>query len=726
MATSENFGDQSHDLNKYSETVTENLNRPFTVSGRRGYLVGHMDGSFPDLGHHIPGEMGGLWTPPVKLADGWWFGVREAGSNTDWQWLFGAACTSFTMSPGRASRQFSLKVGGTEVKATQDFLIADDEPAHFISLTLENPAGQNLNLEVVWLVRFDIRGAWWSEWPDRPDQASFDPASGAIVGRDSLTTAWGVFIQGDAAPLSGEVGPDLWGPEQTGSLKGSDNRKEGIYRQQEELQGEGISGQLIYAAELAPNSEKTLNFVIAGNDHFDQSQQQWAGRLLANRQSYLDRKLAAQAELLARTPSLTTPQPEYSRIFDGSALCLDMLTQDIPNLGHGIMAGLQGFAWYFGCDTYYTLSGLLVSGQAKTGVDTLNILANYGRKQRGRIPHEIVQTGELFNPGNQVETGEFATSVERAFRWTGDRAFLEEVYPVVVEGIFKFLLEDSDPEGTLLPEGPGILELSTALRGRKLDVAASLYQGLQSLAYLAGVLGDEPTRQHCADLTEKVRAQINKYFFDPAQGEYVWRIESDLSIRPGEPPHGYVNLEFGVVQDLDRAKGMFELVESPAHTGPRGLILPGSTDFVMAIQNAILALAEFRYNRPDEGLRYLQYCADEYAYYMPWAIPEFIGHDSCFIQAWSSATFNWLAVQGFFRLNPDPARHVIEVRPQLPSSWNFLEVKNLSLWGTAYDLRLDRETDGSIKFSSAPSQGDSAGSAQFEVITDPVAPVSFV
>jgi hypothetical protein len=714
-------------LGQFSETVSENLGRPFTVSGRRGYLVGYMDGTFPDLGHHIPGEMGGLWTPPVKLADGWWFGLREAGSAGEWEWLCGENTHRFTMSPGGADGEFAVKMGEAEVTATTEIFMAAHDPACFVSLTLANPTGQTLKLALNWLVRFELRGAWWSEWPDRPDNAVYNPADGSIVARDSLTSSWGAFICGDRLPVNGSVGANLWGPEKTGSVKGSDHRPEGVLRNPAELQGEGISGQLTYAVELAPNSSQTLHFVVAGNHHFDENQAEWAGQLLANRAKLLAEKLAEQTALLEKTPQLKAPRADYRRIFDGSALCLDLLTQDMPNLGLGIMAGLQGFAWYFGCDTYYTLSGLLVSGQAKTGIATLRLLANYGKHQRGRIPHEIVQTGELYNAGNQVETGEFATSVERAFRWTGDREFLAEVYPVVVEGIFKFLLEDSDPEGTLLPEGPGLLELSSALRGRKLDVAASLYQGLQSLAYLAGVMNDADTKQRCEALVEKVREQIEKHFWDKTQGEYVWRIEHDLSIRPGEPTHSYVNLEFGVEQGAERAARMFELVEGSKHTGPRGIILPGSKDLVMAIQNAIVALAEFRYNRPDEGLRYLQFCADEYAYYMPWAIPEFIGHDSCFIQAWSSATFNWLAVQGFFRLNPDPARGVIEVRPQLPKDWPYLEVKNLRLWGAAYDLRLDRQSDGPVKYSWQLNEANPAATpAQFEVSTETTAPVSFV
>ena len=38
------------------------------------------DGRYPATGFHTRGEMGGFWTPPIKLLDGLWFGV-------DGQWL---------------------------------------------------------------------------------------------------------------------------------------------------------------------------------------------------------------------------------------------------------------------------------------------------------------------------------------------------------------------------------------------------------------------------------------------------------------------------------------------------------------------------------------------------------------------------------------------------------------------------------------------------------------
>ena len=66
------------------------LSSPMLTAGNRVYMVGHQDGSFPELGWHIQGEMGGIWNHPIKLMDGF-----EA---------------SFTMSDGR---QFPLEKATT-------------------------------------------------------------------------------------------------------------------------------------------------------------------------------------------------------------------------------------------------------------------------------------------------------------------------------------------------------------------------------------------------------------------------------------------------------------------------------------------------------------------------------------------------------------------------------------------------------------------------------------
>jgi len=58
-------------------SVSDRLqDRRAVVAGTRAYAEGFEDGRFYANGWHITGEMGGVWTPPLKLADGVWFGVN--------------------------------------------------------------------------------------------------------------------------------------------------------------------------------------------------------------------------------------------------------------------------------------------------------------------------------------------------------------------------------------------------------------------------------------------------------------------------------------------------------------------------------------------------------------------------------------------------------------------------------------------------------------------------
>ena len=73
-------------------SVTSRLqDRREVASGTRAYAIGFQDGRFYANGWHITGEMGGVWTPPLKLVDGVWFGV-------DGQWI--GPATKFTSGWG--------------------------------------------------------------------------------------------------------------------------------------------------------------------------------------------------------------------------------------------------------------------------------------------------------------------------------------------------------------------------------------------------------------------------------------------------------------------------------------------------------------------------------------------------------------------------------------------------------------------------------------------------
>lgn len=65
--------------------------RRYVAAGDRAYDLGSEDGRYPAMGFHTRGEMGGIWSPSIKLLDGIWFGVNG-------QWI--GPATSFTSGFG--------------------------------------------------------------------------------------------------------------------------------------------------------------------------------------------------------------------------------------------------------------------------------------------------------------------------------------------------------------------------------------------------------------------------------------------------------------------------------------------------------------------------------------------------------------------------------------------------------------------------------------------------
>ena len=75
-------------------------------------MVGTEAGNFPAMGFHTRGEMGGVWSPPLKLLDGIWFAV-------DGHWLNDAA--RFTSGYGYTRMDFPDAIGAAR-SAARDFV----------------------------------------------------------------------------------------------------------------------------------------------------------------------------------------------------------------------------------------------------------------------------------------------------------------------------------------------------------------------------------------------------------------------------------------------------------------------------------------------------------------------------------------------------------------------------------------------------------------------------
>ena len=153
------------------------------AAGTRAYSIGFQDGRFYAHGWHIMGEMGGIWAPPLKLADGVWFGVDDA-------WV--GPATRFTS--GRGYTRYTLPaLEGLRLRRT-DF-VPDGRRAALFGLELSNPASGDKTVTVKVDVHSELMGAYpWTGTkvpPTAADNAQDTAAyeNGTLVFRDGLNEA---------------------------------------------------------------------------------------------------------------------------------------------------------------------------------------------------------------------------------------------------------------------------------------------------------------------------------------------------------------------------------------------------------------------------------------------------------------------------------------------------------------------------------------------------------
>jgi hypothetical protein len=131
-------------------SVSQRLpDRRYDVAGERARAIGFEDGRFYANGWHITGEMGGVWTEPLKLVDGVWFGV-------DGEWV--GPATQFTSGWGYAKLDLP-SAGGLTLQRT-DF-VPDGRRAALFGLSMTNPGASARTVTV----KVDAHSELMTEYP---------------------------------------------------------------------------------------------------------------------------------------------------------------------------------------------------------------------------------------------------------------------------------------------------------------------------------------------------------------------------------------------------------------------------------------------------------------------------------------------------------------------------------------------------------------------------------
>ena len=694
-------------------TTSRLQDRREVAAGTRAYAVGFQDGRFYANGWHITGEMGGVWTPPLKLVDGVWFGLDD-------QWV--GPATKF--SSGWGYTRYDLPDTAGLKLARTDFA-PDGRRGVLFGLEITNPGAArtaklsvDAHSELMGQYPWGFTGVTPNASDNLADQGRYDGRHLVFTDDGALPGApehhYAALVGTALKPDSGVIGDQFWGPQPghrcTGTEPGAPAEPKPSQCDDGPF-GRGTGGQLTYTLSLPAGGSRTVWLAVAGSD-----------KGLAPARSELAKVLRdPAAELAAKVEDLQIRWTDQGKQFPPPLGTVPKATW--------FAAGFPDYPWIFGTDGEYTAFAAVSVGQfeaAKAHLRALRDISEILNQGSGVVVHESVADGSIWfghdsrrtNPDGTVsydfntdETVKFPSAVALLWRWTGDDRFRDQMYDFAVRNL-RYVVRTLDADGDGWPEGLGNVERS-GMGPEKLDNTVYFIRGLYDLADMARSKHDRATQAWAEDLAGRLQQRFDPtWWFETAQ-QYAdslnepgnqqsfqqhWigqtPMEAELRVDgrtvPGlaPPDHGTAAL---AGRENPCFSGEHPLNPGLFHTGctggPEGL----GEEIVFGLTTSIQSIGEGNYGRlgPGQQQRYTHALAetmfsepatggtpDE----QPGAMPEIFPSpdqganiDRCwtcrsmFMQAWGNYGTAWAVVHQWLGVRPDlghgrPAAVVLDGR----------------------------------------------------------------
>ncbi|MGB5645854.1 MAG: glycogen debranching protein [Muriicola sp.] len=700
------------------------LKSPFVTAGNRVYLVGHQDGSFPELGWHIKNEMGGLWDHPIKLMDGFQIMLGSDGLKTTLN-----KADKFTNYPFANKHTFELDEQGLKAERWQ--FVPDDQEGILIQLVITNKTDSHRELAVSFTGYADLRPTWLGERSNMlnsPDISYFNESTDSWVVRDSLNPWFVTF----GANIPSE----------------NNGRAKSIYHEKDS------AASLSYSVSLAAKESRTIQFAIAGSYVSENAALATYKTLQTESLSLFKEKRDRYAQL-ANQSKLTIPDKHLQQTFEWLKYNCDWLVRTVPEIGTGITAGIPDYPWWFGVDSEYALKGYMAVGQTEAVNKTISLLDSLSEvtNGNGRIVHEVSTNGAVFNEGNINETPQFASLIWEIYKWNGDRAFLERYFPTIKNGL-GWLMREKDANGNGFPDGFGMMEIH-GLDSEMIDVAVYTQRAFSDAAEIAGELGDTALANQYQKTADAIKDKINTEFWSDEFNSYAdfigtdqqaLRLIEDAMIRadtlnkpwavaelevtkksilayPSQNPRPFVLHHNWVVNTpmemklADPDKALRALTTAETFVNPFGVFVTGIdrdasagsdegsfkgskvfsyTGAVMTLPTGVQAIAENNYGRPNQALNYLQRMARTFSFALPGSMYEVSPDYGMMTQAWNIYSFAIPIVQQFFGVEPMASQKKVKITPQMPDAWPNASLENILIADNSVSVFYKTAENGEI------------------------------
>ena len=711
------------------------LNSPFVTAGDRAYMVGHQDGSFPELGWHIKGEMGGIWNHPIKLMDGFQAVLIENDRRLPLE-----KASAFVNFPMANKHLYALEDDNLIVNRWQ--FVPDGKQGLVVQYTIENTGAANRNLTLEFTGFSDLRPTWLGE-----RSGMLDHADQAVYASDSQT--WNMADTGN--PWHVIFGGEL--------PVASQEEVENPYS------GQGAAGTLRYAISIPSGNTEVINFVVAGSYTSESDARATYTDLKRHSTEMLKEKYERYRQLAAKS-RLTTPDSVLNETFEWLKYNSDWLIQEVPEIGRGITAGIPDYPWWFGVDSEYALQGYMAIGQDEIVHQTIKLLDSVSEavNGNGKIIHEMSTNGVVFNPGNINETPQFATLIWRIYQWNGDREFLKKYFPTIQKGL-RWLMTENDGNKNSFPDGFGMMEIH-GLDSEMIDVATYTQAAFADASHIASALGEESLAAEYNEKATALKTAINREFWSEEFQSYAdfmgtdeqalhliddaiiradtldkpWAIEeleqtrkailqrsSGPELKPFVLHHNWVvntPMEMGIA-DPEKAEAALETARK--FVNPFGMFVTGIdrdnttgtdegsfqgskvfsyTGAVMTLPTGVQAISENNYGHPDRALDYLKRMSRSFSYALPGSMYEVSPDYGMIAQAWNIYSFAVPVIGQFFGIQPQAAQNEITINPLMPRAWDQAHLENVKVADNEISVYYEVEPTGSTLLKITQTEED--------------------
>jgi len=724
--------------------------RRYVAAGTEAYVVGAEDGRFPAMGWHIRGEMGGIWSAPLKLLDGIWFGVDDA-------WL--GPATSFTSGPGYVRMALP---GSRSLQVTRTDFVPDGRRAAVIGLRFTAPRGaQRFTLRMQ--AHSELMSAYPWGWTtpsatafNLPDQAGFDGRrlvftdKGTPPVADAQPHDWTAVVGSNLAAIAHAEGGGFRGPQEPPVICPTDGPAPAEC--DDSAAGKGAGGELRYEVSVPAGSTRTVWFGVAGSDRSTDAARSELAAVLTDPQAALGAKVAEREALAGRTRLSLPGDPRLAEGIDWSKQNLadsvqvahELAVRDVDEgraypapagtvaQARFVGAGFPDYPWLFATDGEFTAFASVAVGQFEPIKDHLRALRDVSvllNGSSGKVVHEVVTDGSVYfgalsDAGNTDETAKFPSAVALLWRWTGDNGFRDELYGFAKRNL-DYVFSTLDSDGDLWPEGLGNVERA-GMGEEKLDVTVATIRGLRDLADMARSKGDAATLSWAEQRAQAMEAAFETAWWMPEVPQYADSLDDpgDVKVQQrhwiGVTPMEIELVRGGVPVPGLAARGngnaALALRETPCYGNDYGLFHTGAPGCdpatstvpaersIFTLNTAVMAVGEGNYGRLGAGQqqrfttanRRLQLPdADE----QPGAMPEIAPspdygrsidrpfYDRAMVlQAWGNYGTAWPVVHQQLGVRPDMGRSRLEVTPQVPPGSPGIAGSDIRVGGGSVDV----------------------------------------